>query len=143
MPTTNDKVDLRPALKAWAILFTVMFMPGIFSRMVYNIDSNDPITPLFTDANVALFLLMCMIFTLPVLWYLERIFAVVPSKNQCYAMIFISMGICYLAGYLAFGAPAAAIVLFLSAIGVVTICVLRRYVWYLDDLWIFSILASK
>jgi hypothetical protein len=140
----NDvKADLRPVLKAWSIMFAVMFMPGIFSRMVYNIGSNDPITPLFTDVNIALVLLVFMVIGLPVLWYIDRIFAVIPSKNQCYAAIFVSLGICYLAGYLSFGAPAAAAVLFLSAIGVVSICVLRRYAWYLDDLWIFSIIASK
>ncbi|MCL2142715.1 MAG: hypothetical protein FWH44_00415 [Methanomassiliicoccaceae archaeon] len=143
MPKEDEKLDLRPVLKGWALMFTVMFMPGMFSRMVYNIGKSDPITPLFSDANIALALLTFMLVALPVLWFIEKWFAVIPSKNQCYVMIFVSLGISYLAGYLAGGAPLMSAVLFMSAIGVVTICVLRRYVWYVDDLWIFSLIATK
>jgi len=137
------KVDLRPVLKAWALMFTVLFMPGLFSRMVYNVGANDPITPLFTDVNLALILFTFMIIALPVLWFADRLFGVIPSKDHCYVMIFVSLGACYLAGYLASGATAMAAVLFFSAICVITICVLKRYVWYVDDLWIFSIIATK
>jgi hypothetical protein len=139
----NLNIDLRPALKAWGFMFVALFMPGFFSRMVYNVGVADPLTPLFADPNIALALLIFMVFALPVLWYIEKIFAVIPSKNQCYAMIFICLGVCYIAGYILSGAPAMSIVFFLSAIGVVSICVLRRFVWYLDDLWIFGILATK
>ncbi|MDR0334413.1 MAG: hypothetical protein LBH69_00800 [Methanomassiliicoccaceae archaeon] len=137
------KVDISPALKAWAFMFVALFMPGLFSSMVYRAGSDNPLAPLFADANIALALLIFMIVALPVLWYIEKIFAVIPSKNQCYALLFMCLGASYISGYIAGGAPAMAAVLFLSAIGTVTICVLRRFVWYLDDLWIFSILAGK
>jgi len=142
--TKMEPEDVRSVLKAWSLMFGVLFMPGIFSRMVYDPSgSKDVITKFFLDANMALALFVFMIFAIPVLWFIDRWFGVIPSKNQCYIMIFLSLGSCYLAGYIAFGAPAMAAVLFLSAISVVTISVLRRTEWYVDDLWIFSVIASK
>jgi hypothetical protein len=136
--------EYRSVLKAWSLMFGVLFMPGIFSRMVYDpLGSKDVITQFFVDANMALALLVFMVFALPALWYLEKWFGVIPSKNQCYIMIFMSLGLCYVAGYIALGAPAMAAVLFLSAIFTVTITVLRRVSWYVDDLKIFSIIAAK
>jgi len=141
---SDIKIDLKPVLKAWSIMFGILFMPGVFSRMIYDPSgSHDAITQFFLDANMALALLLFMMVALPVLWFLETWFAVIPSKIQCYAMIFTSLGVSYLAGYLAMGAPAMSAVLFMSAIGVVTINILRRYEWYLDDLKIFSIIVSK
>jgi 4-hydroxybenzoate polyprenyltransferase len=125
-------------------MFGVLFMPGIFSRMVYDPSgSKDAISQFFVDANMALALLIFMIFALPVLWFLDRWFGAIPSKNQCYVMIFLSLGSSYLAGYIALGAPAMSVVLFLSALGVVTISVLKRHSWYVDDLWIFSFISPK
>ncbi|MDR0778211.1 MAG: hypothetical protein LBE48_02070 [Methanomassiliicoccaceae archaeon] len=136
--------EYRSVLKAWSLMFGVLFMPGIFSRMIYDpTGSKDMFTRFFVDANMALALLVFMVFALPVLWYIEKWFAVIPSKNQCYAMIVLSLGSCYLSGYIALGAPAMAAVLFLSAIFTVTITVLRRVSWYLDDLKIFSFIAAK
>jgi len=136
--------DLRPVLKAWSILFTVAFMPGIFSRMVYHPGSSgDDITQWLADVNIALALILFMAAALPVLWYMDSVFAVIPSKNQCYAMILVSIGACYIAGYLAQSVILLSLTIFASAVGTVTICVLRRYAWYLDDLWIFSVIASK
>jgi len=144
MSGSDERMDIKPVLKAWSIMFGVLFMPGVFSRMVYDPSgSNDAITQFFVDANMALALLLFMIIALPVLWFLDSVFAVIPSKIQCYIMIFLSLGVSYLAGYIALGAPAMAAVIFVSAICVVTINVLRRFVWYVDDLWIFSIIASK
>lgn len=141
---SDEEIDLLPVLKAWGFMFGVLFMPGIFSRMIYDPSgSKDVITQFFVDANIALALLVFIAFALPALWYLERIFAVIPSTIECYVMIVISLGISYLAGYLALGAPAMCAVLFITAIGVVTICVLRRYEWYVDDLKIFSFIATK
>ena len=140
----NNETDLRPVFKAWSIMFTAMFMPGIFSRMVYDPGgSRDAITQLFTDVNIVYTLIVFMMVALPVLWCLDILFTVIPSKNQCYLMILLSLGACYLAGYLALGAILLSVTMFLSAVCVVTICVLKRYVWYLDDLWIFSVIASK
>ncbi|MDR0791283.1 MAG: hypothetical protein LBE47_01955, partial [Methanomassiliicoccaceae archaeon] len=134
LPTFRLSPDeYRSVLKVWSLMFGVLFMPGIFSRMVYDpTGSKDVITQFFVDANMALALLVFMAFALPALWYLEKWFAVIPSKNQCYAMIFMSLGSCYIAGYIALGAPAMAAVLFLSAIFTVTITVLRRTSWYVD-----------
>ena len=144
MSGSGNKADLRPVLKAWSIMFGVFFMPGVFSRMIYDPSgSKDAITQFFVDSDMALALLVFMIFALPVLWSLDTRFAVIPSKNQCYVMVFLSLGVSYLAGYLVFGAPAMAAVLFASAICAVTINVLKRCAWYVDDLWIFSIIASK
>ncbi|MDR2866394.1 MAG: hypothetical protein LBV13_03205 [Methanomassiliicoccaceae archaeon] len=135
--------DIRSVLKAWSLMFGVLFMPGMFSRMIYDPSgSKDMFTRFFLDANMALALLVFMVFAIPVLWFLDRWFAVIPSKNQCYIMMVLSLGSCYLAGYIALGAPAMAAVLFLSAISVVTISVLRRVAWYVDDLKIFSFIAS-
>jgi len=140
----ETKTDLRPVLKAWGIMFSMLFMPGVFSRMVYDpAGSKDAITQLFVDTDMALALLIFMLFALPVLWSLDKRFGVIPSKNQCYVMIFLSLGVSYLAGYLAFGAPAMAVVLFASAICVVTINVLKRTEWFVDDLWIFSVISTK
>jgi hypothetical protein len=136
--------EYRPVLKAWSLMFGVLFMPGIFSRMIYDPSgSKDVITQFFVDTNIALALLVFMVFALPALWYLEKWFAVIPSKGQCYVMIFLCLGSCYLSGYIALGAPAMSAVLFLSAIFVVTITILRRVSWYVDDLKIFSIIAAK
>jgi len=134
-------IDFRPVLKAWGFMFVALFMPGLFSRMVYNAGTPDPLSPMFSDPNIALALLVFMIVALPVLWFIENIFGVIPSKNQCYVLIFVCLGASYISGYLASGAPLMSVVLFLSAIGTVSICVLRRHVWYLDDLWVFSFLA--
>ena len=136
-------VSLRPALKAWAFMFAALFAPGLFSSMVYRVGADDPLTSLFADANIALALLLFMIVALPVLWHIENIFAVIPSKIQCYALLILCLVASYISGYIAGGAPAMAAVMFLSAIGTVTICVLRRFVWYLDDLKIFGLLAGK
>jgi len=136
-------IDMRPVLKAWGFMFVALFMPGFFSRLVYNAGASDPLSPMFADPNIALALLIFMIVALPVLWFIEKIFAVIPSKNQCYVLIFICLGVSYLAGYMATGAPLMSAVLFLSAIGTVSICVLRRQVWYLDDLWIFTLIVPK
>jgi len=136
--------DLRPVLKAWSILFTVAFMPGIFSRMVYHPgESAGEMTQWLADANIALAIVLLMIFLLPVLYYMDRIFAVIPSKNQCYAMVIASIALSYAAGYLAQDVILFSLTIFASAIGTVTICVLKRYAWYVDDLWIFSVIASK
>ena len=141
---TDDKTDMRPVFKAWGFLFGVLFMPGIFSRMIYDPSgSKDSITQFFVDTDIALALFIFMIAALPVLWFLDRWFAVIPSKIQCYVMILLSLGASYLAGYLALGATAMSAVLFMSAVGVVTISVLKQYEWYVDDLWIFSVIATK
>ena len=140
---SDNKKDLKPVLKAWSIMFG-LFMPGVFSRMVYDpTGTKDVISQFFVDANMALALILFMMAALPVLWFLDTWFAVIPSKIQCYVMVFLSLGVSYLAGYIAMGAPVMSAVLFMSAIGVVTINVLRRFVWYVDDLWIFSVIASK
>ena len=144
MSESDKKMDIKPVLKAWSIMFGVLFMPGVFSRMVYDPSgSKDAVTQFFVDANMALALLLFMLVALPVLWFLDSVFAVIPSKTQCYIMIFMSLGVSYLAGYIALGAPVMSAVIFMSAIGVVTISVLRRFAWYADDLWIFSVIASK
>jgi len=140
---SDKKEDMRPVFKAWSLMFVMLFMPGIFSRMVYNPSgSSDYAAPFLSDINVALAIILFMALVLPVLWFLER-FAVIPSKAQCYAMLLISACVSYFAGYITFGAPVTAVVLFLFAIGIVTINVLRRHDWYLDDLWIFSIIEKK
>ena len=144
MLNSDTKTDMRPVLKAWSLMFGILFMPGVFSRMIYDpAGLKDGITQFFVDSNMALALLVFMLFTLPVLWRLDRSFAVIPSKNQCYVMILLSLGSCYLAGYLLHGAAAMSIVLFLSATCVVTISVLKKKAWYVDDLWIFSIISTK
>ena len=140
----DDGTDLRPVLKAWSIMFGALFMPGIFSRLVYDPSgSNDIVSKFFADTGIAVVLLIFMLFAIPALWFLDTKFAVIPSKIQCYIMILLSLGTSYLAGYIAFGAPLMAAVLFASAICVVTISVLKRYAWYVDDLIIFSIIAKK
>ena len=144
MTGSDDNMNMRHVLKAWGFMFGVLFMPGIFSRMVYDpTGAKDLITPFFVDTNMALALFLFMAIALPLLWSLDRWFGVIPSKIQCYVMIFLSLGASYLAGYLALGATAMAAVLFLSAIGVVTISVLKRYKWYVDDLWVFTIIGAK
>jgi hypothetical protein len=136
--------DLRPVLKAWSILFTVAFMPGVFSRMVYHPgESAGDMTQWLADANIALAIVILMMALLPILWFMDRIFAVIPSKNQCYAMVIASIALSYMAGYLAQDVILFSLTIFASAIGTVTICVLKRYAWYVDDLWIFSVIASK
>ena len=126
------------------MMFGVLFMPGIFSRMIYDPSgSKDAITQFFVDTNMALALFLFMIVALPVLWFLDTKFAVIPSTVQCYVMIFLSLGVSYLAGYIALGAPAMSAVLFMSAVGTVTICVIKRNAWYVDDIWVFSIIGSK
>jgi len=140
----DEKTDMRPVFKAWSLMFAMLFMPGIFSRMVYNPSrSTGFVAPFLSDMNIVLVILIFMAFALPILWFLERLFAVIPSKAQCYAMLLLSAGTCYLAGYITFDAPVTAIILFISAIGVVTITVLKRYDWYLDDLRVFSIIETK
>ena len=141
---SDNKYDMKPVLKAWGMMFGVLFMPGIFSRMIYDPSgSKDAISQFFVDANMALALLLFMMVALPVLWFLDTWFAVIPSKTQCYVMLFLSLGVSYLSGYIAMGAPVMAAVLFSSAIGVVTISVLKRFAWYVDDLWIFSFISPK
>ena len=140
--TTSD--ELKPVLKAWSIMFGALFMPGIFSRMVYDpTGSKDQITQFFVDANIALVLLLFMIFALPILWFIDKWFGIIPSSVQCYIMIFLSLGISWLAGYIAMGAPLMSAVLFAFAVGVVTITIVKRFAWYVDDLKIFSLIASR
>ena len=119
-------------------------MPGIFSRLVYDPSgSRDVLSQFFADMNVTLAILVFMMFAIPVLWFLDTKFEVIPSKTQCYAMIVLSAIVSYIAGYVAFDAPAAAAVLFALAIVVLTVIVVKRYAWYLDDLMIFSIISKK
>jgi len=143
MLNDEKKTDMRPVFKAWSLVFAMLFMPGIFSRMVYNPSASSGIAPLLSDINITLVIMFFMIFALPALWFLERLFDVIPSKTQCYMMLVLSAGTCYLAGYIAFGAPVTAAILFLSAIGVITISILKRHDWYLDDLLIFTIMEKK
>ena len=144
MKIGKDGTDLRPVFKAWSILFTVAFMPGIFSRMVYHpgVSGND-MTQWLADSDIALMIVVLMMAVLPILWYMDRVFAVIPSKNQCYAMVIASIAFCYIAGYLAQDVILFSLTVFASAVGTVTICVLKQYAWYVDDLWIFSVIASK
>jgi len=140
----KDGTDLRPVLKAWSILFTVAFMPGVFSRMVYHPGSSGSgIAQWLADSDIAFVIIVLMAVVLPILWYMDRVFAVIPSKNQCYAMVIASIAFCYIAGYLAQDAILFSLTIFASAVGTVTICVLKQYAWYVDDLWIFSVIASK
>jgi len=140
----KGETDLRPVLKAWSILFTVAFMPGFFSRMVYHPGgSAGDMTQWLGDSNLALAIIILMLVLLPVLWFMDRIFAVIPSKNQCYVMVIASIALSYAAGYLAQDVILFSLTIFASAIGTVTICVLKQYAWYVDDLWIFSVIASK
>jgi len=144
MKMGKDGTDLRPVLKAWSILFTVAFMPGIFSRMVYHPGgSANEMTQWLADTQIALVIVVIMIAALPILWYMDRVFAVIPSKNQCYFMVIVSIAICYLAGYLAQDVMFLSLTIFAFAVGTVTICVIKQHEWYVDDLWIFSVIASK
>jgi hypothetical protein len=139
-----DKADLRPVLKAWSIIFGALFMPGIFSRLVYDPSgSKDAISPFFADMNVTLVILVFMLFAVPVLWFLDTGFGVLPSKTQCYLLVLLLAVCSYLAGYIAFGAPLTAAVLFTLVMLTITIVVVKRYAWYLDDLMIFSFISKK
>ena len=139
-----DKADVRPVLKVWSLAFGALFMPGIFSRLIYDPSgSKDVLSQFFADTNITIAIFVLMLFAIPVLWFLDTKFEIIPSKIQCYIIIVLSAACSYISGYVAFGAPATAAVLFTLVILTVTIIVLKRYAWYLDDLFIFSFISKK